>query len=215
MNKNYKQEIKKLEKERKWEDIYNLYGEDEYDRILNKAMYEEIKEVRGTFRAMLWRFKNIMLNMAKFIGIETGFAFLALTTVDSCDTYNIIKENKEVYESEINAYNQKISKYSEEIRNMNLSDIQIFMKVMDDMWHNIKGYADPEKDIIGYLELSIATEEGYGVCRNMASDVAKKLNEINPNWNARIMCVLVPEEMENLPIADIKRKNANKDEIIE
>ncbi len=200
-----KEDIKKLKQEKRWQDIYNKYGETEYNKILTKAMYEEIKEVRGNVKATMWRIGRKMSNIAKQIGINSGVTFLALTSVFAAGTQSTIKENEVEYESEINAYNEKISKYSEEIKNMHLSDIQTFMKVMDDMWKNIKGYANPEKNISGFLELDLATEEGYGVCRNMASDVARKLNEINPEWNARTMCVLMPEEVNNLKIANIER----------
>ena len=85
------------------------------------------------------------------------------------------------------------------------------MKVMDDMWKGIQGYKEPEKDISGYLELDLATEEGYGVCRNMASDVARKLQEINPDYNARIIAVYNDDVYK---IADIHRNVIQDNETV-
>jgi hypothetical protein len=59
------------------------------------------------------------------------------------------------------------------------------MKVMQDMWNNIKGYDIPKIDAVGYFELDLATEDGVGECRNMANYAAKTLNAINPKYNAR------------------------------
>ena len=47
-------------------------------------------------------------------------------------------------------------------------------------------------------------EEGYGVCRNMASDLAKKLNEINPKYNAKTL--IVYKDMKSMKRANIDRK---------
>jgi hypothetical protein len=105
------------------------------------------------------------------------------------DTEKNIKNNAIEYAADIEQYNNKINKYAKEINAMNLTDVQVFMKVMDDMWGSIKGYKTPELNLSGFYELDLATEEGYGVCRNMASDVAKKLNAINPEYNARVMPV--------------------------
>ena len=95
---------------------------------------------------------------------------------------------------------------------MYLSDIQIFMKVMDDMWGSIQGYKTPEKDIHGFLELDLANEDGYGVCRNMASDVARKLQEINPDYNARTIAVYIED---GFKIADIERTVLETNETVQ
>ena len=63
------------------------------------------------------------------------------------------------------------------------------MKVMDDMWSRMKGYGEPEIDAYGFYELDTGRDDGVGVCRNIAPDFAKKMNEINPNFNARTIYV--------------------------
>ncbi len=214
MDKKYrKEDKKKLIKEKRYEDIYNKYGEYEYDKLLIKAMYEEIKEEKGTLRAQLWKIKEQILFGIKKIGMYGGIALLSTSAVISSDIEGTKKENSIKYQNEIEEYNNKISDYANEINSMNLNDTQIFMKVMDDMWENIKGYGKPKKDILGFSELDLATEEGQGVCRNMASDVAKKLNEINPEYNARTMAVQLSDDG-NFQIADIKRNILKEDQTI-
>ena len=180
-----KAELKKLKKERRYEDIFNKYGEEEYNKILAKSMYEEIKEIGGFRKAFLWRLKRIALRGAS-LSLATAARFSTLLPMSNSKTY---EDNAIEYAAEIEAYNEKIDDYASHVNSMNLSDIQIFMKVMDDMWKGIQGYKEPEKDISGFLELDLATEEGYGVCRNMASDIARKLQEINPDYNARTIVV--------------------------
>lgn len=89
----------------------------------------------------------------------------------------------------------------------------IFMKVMRDMWDEIEGYKIPENEIKGFLELNL-TMEGYGVCRNMAIDIAKKLNAINPEYNARTLIVETEGEG-TFKKANIERKFINEDGTVE
>lgn len=214
-NKYKKNDLKKLKKEGKFFDIENKYGETEYKKSLVKAMYREIKDAKGTGAAVLWRVKQGTLNVAKKTGLYSLITSMALAgTISgliSADTKESIRENAEKYKEDIDKYNENIEKYAEEFSEKDLSDIQIFMKVMDDMWGNIKGYKNPEKNITGFLELDLADEEGYGVCRNMASDVAKKLNAIDPKYNARIITV---KSNLDYKIADIDRNILETNETV-
>lgn len=197
-NKIKKAELKKFRKERRYEDIYNKYGKSEYNKILAKAMYEEIKEIGGFRKAFLWRMKRFAIRGAS-LSLATVASFSTLLPMATQKTH---EDNAIEYAEEIEAYNEKIDDYASHVNSMNLSDIQIFMKVMDDMWGSIQGYKEPEKDITGFYELDLATEEGYGVCRNMASDIARKLQEINPEYNARTIAVYMDE---GYKVADIER----------
>lgn len=196
-----KKDLNKLKKEGKFEDIFNKYGENEYNKLLLHARAQEIKEAQGSIKAIMWKSsKNIKLFLRRLgIGLTTTF-MIATPSL----TQGMIDENEVKYEKEIEAYNEKISKYAEEVKSMHLNDLQIFMKVMDDMWNNIQGYGTPQKDIFGHEELDLADEDGYGVCRNMAMDAAKKLNEIDERYNAKILNVRTVEgEYET---ANIERK---------
>lgn len=137
----------------------------------------------------------------KKIGIislfSTNIVVPALGKIDS-------KIKVQKYENELKDYNNKITDYAKEVKDLKLNDIQIFMKVMDDMWNSIRGYGETEINILGFLELDLATEEGQGVCRNMASDIARKLNKINPEYNARTLVVDLFDD--NIKLANIDRK---------
>ena len=199
-----RKELRKLSKEGKFIDIYNKYGEEKYNNYLAKAEYRERKDAKGKFSAIIWDIK-------RRLGIVSLSTTLAAGTLGSLATGALLeytdnqsKENAIKYASEIEAYNNKINEYAKEVQSMNLTDVQVFMKVTDDMWGSIKGYKSPEKDLRGYLELDLADEDGYGVCRNMASDVARKLNAINPEYNARTMTVYVGEDGWH-HVANVKR----------
>ena len=203
-----KQETKRLFSEGKYIDIYNKYGEEQYNKILVKAMYKEIKENSNTLKAVLWRIKeNIIAGTKNTAIIATGVLTLGLPTVAVMGAEFVSEEknkNSVIFEEDIQKYNEKINKYAKEVNAMNLDDVQIYMKVMNDMWGSIQGYGIPKKNIMGFPELDLATEDGYGVCRNMASDVAKKLNAINPNYNARTMIVQMGDDGK-YTVANIKR----------
>ena len=199
-----REDFKKLKQEGKYEDIYRKYGEKEYGKLLFNAMYDEIKENKGFFSAALWKAKKIAKETLLTTAIFGMTTTVALPTTLSFSTTDSIHANTEEYASEISEYNKRNEAYAETFGDVEVSKLQIIMKSMDDMWKSIKGYKAPSKDIEGYLELDLATEEGYGVCRNMAADVAKRLNAIDKNFNARIMPVLMGDEG-GYQIADIER----------
>lgn len=199
-----KQDLKKLTEEGRYLDIFHKYGEDEYNKILIKSMYNEIKANKGIIRAIIWRAKQHIFNGLQILGISTALLLPIGTTGIAIEASEQIDNNSTEYKQQISEYNKRIDDYANEIQSMKLEDLEIFMKVMDDMWGSIKGYGEPEKDIMGFFELDLATEDGVGVCRNMASDIAKKLNAIDPKYNARIMNVYLGEDGD-YQIADIKR----------
>lgn len=210
--KESKRELKKLIHEGKYEDIYRKYGEKTYNELLPKVMYNEIKNTQSLFSAIRWKVKENAKRLAKKIGLTVIFAGTGVSAVFSHEAKQITDENAKIYEYEIEKYNEKIEDYASKIKKMGLTDIQTFMKVMDDMWKNIDGYGTPAKDIHGFYELDLVDENGYGVCRNMASDVAKKLNKINPEYNARKMTVYMSEG--DIDLANIERNFLEKNETV-
>lgn len=205
-------DLNKLEAEGRYDDIYNKYGKN--NKLLKKAMFNEIKEERGNIAAYLWSLKQSIYAILKKTGIITSAGLLGLGVLLPTTTTLTKSENSKKYEAEIEQYNDNIEEYAKEVQTMQLSDIQIFMKVMDDLWENIQGYKKPEKDIRGFWELDLATEDGYGVCRNMASDIARKLNEINSEYNARTMVVTMGETG-YYEMADIERQILEEDETVQ
>lgn len=205
-----KKDLNKLVKEGKFEDIYGKYGKKVYNNLLSRAKYQEIKENKGRKSAILWRIKRSLKLTGLYLGIASSTFTLSLPVMNASTT----KENEIKYEKEIKNYDNKIKKYAEEINELKLNDVQVFMKVIDDMWNQIKGYKNPELDLTGFLELDLASEDGYGVCRNMASDVARKLNEINPDYNARTLVVNMGHDGQ-YKLADVKRKILEENETVD
>ncbi len=205
-----KKDLNKLVKEGKFEDIYSKYGKKVYNNLLSRAKYQEIKENKGRKSAILWRIKRSLKLTGLYLGIASSTFTLSFPVLNASTT----KENEIKYEKEIKNYDNKIKKYAEEVNELKLNDVQVFMKVIDDMWNQIKGYKNPELDLTGFLELDLASEDGYGVCRNMASDVARKLNEINPDYNARTLVVNMGHDGQ-YKLADVKRKILEENETVD
>ena len=109
---------------------------------------------------------------------------------------------------EIDEYLDQVEKYGKRVKRMNLSNIQLFMKVMEDMWKNIQGYKSPKlfKEKNAMMDLVLATDDKSGVCRNMAPYVARRLNAINPEFNARVAVVYYSIFVKGYKKAKMKRK---------
>ena len=171
--------------------IYEQFGELEIKEHLDEIMAEDIKQETGSkIKATLSRVKYIFLKKFAPSAMAVTLAFPALIT-----TYaekNINEENKE-HAQKIAEYIDDIKEYGEEVRSYNLTDLQNIMIVMDDMWTRIKGYGKPELDLLGYAGIDVSKEGGIGVCRNMADDFVRRINEINPEYNARKITVYTTE----------------------
>lgn len=214
--KRKKEDLAKMSKEGRYEDIYRKYGRKVYQKYLDSAMYNDIKMERGIKFARIWLIKNEIKRLLQSIGIATTIT--TLTFPANIDIGNNVIRNKsyEDYKEQIDEYNEKISEYAKKIQSQNLSDIQIIMKVIDDMWKSIEGFKSPQEEVKGFLELNLSKQKGewrYGVCRNMACDVARKLNEINPEYNARTLIIYLPD-CTKLQQANIKKNILPEDEDI-
>lgn len=71
--------------------------------------------------------------------------------------------------------------------------MEIIMRVMKGMHERIRGYGEPEIDAVGYEGMDVMKENGIGVCRNMAENAADEFNEINPEYNARVVALYTNE----------------------
>lgn len=207
VDKKYKkQDIKKLQKERRFEDIYVKYGEKTYNKYLRKFKQKEIEDVYGkrSFKALKGRIKLIGAALLTAAGVKYGVDQYVQPTLATAN-YNIQsgenyrEESKKGYEELIQEYEKSIIRYAENINKLNLTDFETIMKVQEDMWASIEGYNDPEIDIEECFGLDIWSSK-KGICRNMADDVARKLNAINPKYNARI-CTAYQKEK-----ADVEEK---------
>lgn len=86
----------------------------------------------------------------------------------------------------ISEYERYVDDYLESIDFTGLSDLEIFMKLMQ-YEHQEMLYGTPEQEITGYYRVQML--DGKGVCRNIADDLAYRLNLINPEYNAKMICV--------------------------
>ena len=208
-----RKEIKQLIKEGRFEDIYRKYGDKTYNEHINEMMQIDIYNETGSKpKSIFNRIKNVLLRRVAPIALSAAI----LTPAVGAGTIDVMsridkEKNAIEYAREIDDYNRKIQKYAEEVNSMHLTDTQIFMKLMKDMWSEIDGYANPSEEIEGYFRLSLDSE-GVGVCRNFADDMTAKLNAINPNYNARNLVVYADEN--SYKIANIERNIIEDNETV-
>ena len=120
------------------------------------------------------------------------------------------KQEESKYGAEIQEYIDEVNEYGTKIKSYDLNDLQNIMKVMNDMWENIAGYGNPNIDLISCMGLTMGTEEATGVCRHMADDMARKLNAIDENYNARTITIYA--DGNGYKLANIKQKFVKEEE---
>lgn len=206
-NKHQIRDIDKLMDEGRFFELYEKYGEKiyrDYLREMKKVDVENELGIKFKFNNYLF-FENMTQNL-KIIRNQAAKVMLGLTiisggfsTMISSQYDQVIENNSKVYQSEIKDYDEEIKTYAEHINSMNLSDLEIIMKVMNDMWNSIDGYKTPDMyDEIGYPRLALYMD-GYGVCRNMADDFTARMNAINPDYEACNLNVYLKEaEINNI-----------------
>lgn len=206
-NKHQIRDIDKLMDEGRFFELYEKYGEKiyrDYLREMKKVDVENELGIKFKFNNYLF-FENMTQNL-KIIRNQAAKVMLGITIVSggfstmiSSQYDQVIENNSKVYQSEIKDYDEEIKTYAEHINSMNLSDLEIIMKVMNDMWNSIDGYKTPDMyDAIGYPRLALYMD-GYGVCRNMADDFTARMNAINPNYKACNLNVYLKEaEINNI-----------------
>lgn len=201
--KHQKAEVKELFEKGRWEDIYRKYGENTYNKYIYKMQEQEIYNETGSKpKSILNRIKNVFVHRIAPVMLSTALLTppVAGGTLDFMSKQEKAKNATE-YAEEIEGYNKKINEYAKEIQSMNLDDLQIFMKVMSDMWSEIDGYATAETEPLGFSRLALYIDK-VGVCRNFADDITAKLNAINPEYNARNIVVYMSGEEYNLANID-------------
>ena len=84
-------------------------------------------------------------------------------------------EAEQQYAAEIAAFDLKAAEYGVYLffdvfdANVdNTTDLEVYNKIINDMWTNITGYGKPEMNAAGYMRLDIVSGNGVGVCRNMS-----------------------------------------------
>lgn len=144
---------------------------------------------------------SLSLGLATFFVISTAF----FTTGMKSEYNDMLEKNAVVYEEQLNVNQKHIDEYAKEIKSLNLTDLQIIMKVMNDIWAEIDGYGVAENLPVGYCRLAFQ-EEGKGVCTSFADEFTTRMNTINKDYNARnIIVKLNSNEIGNLKTCDIEQ----------
>ena len=222
LDKETKQEIKRLKKEKKFEEIYNRFGSKIYVKssprfymrrlileLIKEEKYEDIRQKFGKRKynaylplirknQVLKETKNRFLADAAYVvgKVKRGITYLAIETMIAVpisgvgvayDQHKakvaIMEENKEIIEE----YNEDLEEYASYIKSLNLTQKEIVVKVMSDIYEKYKyKYKFPTGDVNGFFRFYLF-ENGYGVCRNIADDFCAKLNAIDPSFNAHII----------------------------
>lgn len=170
-------------------EFYIKYGEKEfnYHKYLIKSIDMEL-ETGNKFKSFIYKHANLLKeNFFKLVLPIATSIWLALPVYTAASSEIAQIKTRNSNSEEIETYLDNVQKYSNQISSYNLTDIENIMKVISDLWQNINGYGEPQKDLIGCLGLDIAY--GQGVCRNMVDDTARKLNCINPEYNAHLIVV--------------------------
>lgn len=201
-----KEDVFLLRCDNRYIDIYSKYGEKVFNCekpiiLENDVYYESGSKLKGLvyhcISELSYTFRKLFLPI--FTGIVLSFP---VGTAIASEKEKM--DNYRTYTNEIENYIDNVKNYSKQIANYNLSDIENIMKVMNDTWNNTNGYGLPYKDLIGYLGLDI--ELGQGVCRNIADDFARKINCINPDYNAHIIVVNCSDTDSIVNLPPISRK---------
>lgn len=210
-------DIETLFDQGRFEDIYRRYGAKEYEKFIHEMQAVDIYNETGSkFQMTFNTIKNFFKYRVGPVLLAVPFGLGISAGESAIEAKKLRNEEATKYEQELNEYNNNVEKYADEVKSMNLTDLQTVMKVMDDMWENIDGYGEPKIDSPYFPRLDM-TEGGVGVCRNMADDVTAKLNAINPEYNARNLTVYLDSEeltSEGFSMANIERKILQDNETV-
>jgi len=130
-----------------------------------------------------------------------------------------VKDNTKKYEQEIDLYNEFLKEYANYIKSLELSETEMIIKVIKDIWNDIDGYGKCDDLILGYERLAFQVE-GKGVCLSFADDFTARINAINPGYDAKNIIVYMNEleQGKTKKVIDLERnfleKSSNVDEDI-
>ena len=174
-----------------------------YNRLF-KEMGQDKRTIKGFSRKFL-RLKPLSKSQIALRIITTLLSMvLILGAADTIAIESVYLENALIYSKEIDDYETRMDKYAEQLKDMNLSYLDLVMKVVDDMHSNIRGYGNPEINAIGFFRVDVGNTDGYGVCKNMANNTTYILNRVCPELNARDMMVYL--DVDGLNMANIELK---------
>lgn len=176
--------ISQLLKSKNYDEIYKRYGKFMYKLFEISRISQEVKYEGGTKFDDLKQIIDVHLKeIFYFCVIYLTYLFLAMPN-DVQKDIKATARNENI--DRISEYEIYVDDYLESINFTGLSDLEIFMKLMQ-YEHQEMLYGTPEQEITGYYRVQML--DGKGVCRNIADDLAYRLNLINPEYNAKMICV--------------------------
>ena len=176
--------ISQLLKSKNYDEIYKRYGKFMYKLFEISRISQEVKYEGGKNFDDLKQIIDVHLKeIVYFCIIYLSYLFLAMPN-DVQKDIKATARNENI--DRISEYERYVDDYLESIDFTGLSDLEIFMKLMQ-YEHQEMLYGTPEQEITGYYRVQML--DGKGVCRNIADDLAYRLNLINPEYNAKMICV--------------------------
>lgn len=176
--------ISQLLKSKNYDEIYKRYGKFMYKLFETSRISQEVKYEGGKKFDDLKQIIDVHLKeIFYFCVIYLTYLFLAMPN-DVQKDIKATARNENI--DRISEYEIYVDDYLESIDFTGLSDLEIFMKLMQ-YEHQEMLYGTPEQEITGYYRVQML--DGKGVCRNIADDLAYRLNLINPEYNAKMICV--------------------------
>lgn len=176
--------ISQLLKSKNYDEIYKRYGKFMYKLFETSRISQEVKYEGGKKFDDLKQIIDVHIKeIFYFCVIYLTYLFLAMPN-DVQKDIKATARNENI--DRISEYERYVDDYLESIDFTGLSDLEIFMKLMQ-YEHQEMLYSTPEQEITGYFRVQML--DGKGVCRNIADDLAYRLNLINPEYNAKMICV--------------------------
>lgn len=176
--------IFQLLKSKNYDEIYKRYGKFMYKLFETSRISQEVKYEGGKKFDDLKQIIDVHIKeIFYFCVIYLTYLFLAMPN-DVQKDIKATARNENI--DRISEYEIYVDDYLESIDFTGLSDLEIFMKLMQ-YEHQEMLYGTPEQEITGYYRVQML--DGKGVCRNIADDLAYRLNLINPEYNAKMICV--------------------------
>lgn len=176
--------ISQLLKSKNYDEIYKRYGKFMYKLFEISRISQEVKYEGGKNFDDLKQIIDVHLKeIVYFCIIYLSYLFLAMPN-DVQKDIKATARNENI--DRISEYERYVDDYLESIDFTGLSDLEIFMKLMQ-YEHQEMLYGTPKQEITGYYRVQML--DGKGVCRNIADDLAYRLNLINPEYNAKMICV--------------------------
>lgn len=176
--------IFQLLKSKNYDEIYKRYGKFMYKLFETSRISQEVKYEGGKKFDDLKQIIDVHIKeIFYFCVIYLTYLFLAMPN-DVQKDIKATARNENI--DRISKYERYVDDYLESIDFTGLSDLEIFMKLMQ-YEHQEMLYGTPEQEITGYFRVQML--DGKGVCRNIADDLAYRLNLINAEYNAKMICV--------------------------